>query len=343
MLRSIPCFALLLAIPLAGAADVPAPTTAPYRQAIQVVHQIEGTPDEALIDSDAPLNDRTEKFLVKNEKLFALLHEAAVTDQPDWMQNTDDMKALLHELNPVRSLANLGVLRAKYLAQQNQPAQAVDQLLDVIALGRNIDRANPIVVTALVSIGVEEMAMNELAKILPTLPKEMIATLPDRLKQLPTPVKFADLIAGEQAFGGGMLAQQMKQPAAANAFSAMSPFYEAMKRAAEESPRLSAPDFKHKLTDAVSTIKDQPVAVALAQNMVSSFTSFYTVFCIRQAHRAMLESAVLVLRDGDDAIRTSVDPFGDRPFELTKHGNGFELKSKLLDRKDQPLTMRFGK
>jgi hypothetical protein len=236
-------------------------------------------------------------------------------------------------------------LRARWLVKQNQPDQAVDQLLDVLALGRNVDRGKPVMVCSLVAIGAEEIAMKELAELLPTLPKEVVAALPDKLKQLPPTIAFSDLIRGEQQFGGGMLAQQMPAAAGPEAFEAMSPFYTAIEKASEESPPVSADDFKKKVTDAVATIdgKQHPMSVALAQNMVSSFTAFYSTFCMHQTHRSMLEAGLAIVRDGDGAISKSADPYGDGPFELSKASGGFELKGKLLDRKGNPVTMRFGK
>jgi len=236
------------------------------------------------------------------------------------------------------------VLRARLLMKQAKPNEAVDELLDVMAFGRNIDRANPIFVTSLVAIASEERAMNELAEILLSLPKETVAALPDRLAQLPPATPFADLIRGEQKFGGGMLAQQLKAPDAAKAFGAMSPFYDAMKEAADRSPPLTADAFKKKITNAVSTIDaKQPVARALAQNMVPPFAAFYTSYCKRVAHRAMLSAGILVVRDGDDAIKSTTDPFGEGTFSMTRSKTGFTLASQLLDRDDKRVTMKFGK
>jgi hypothetical protein len=333
----IVCATLLVAVPL-RAAD------APYKQAVEIVRAIHKGPDEALIDRDAPLDARTAKFLTTNEKIFALLHEAAVNDQPEWTDTTDDMQALLNDMNPLRSLANVGLLRARWLMQQNQPMQAVDQIVDVMVLGRNVDRFRPVLVASMVSVGIGEAAMSQLAEILPTLPRDVLTTLPDRLKQLPPTIAFADLMRGEQQFGGGMLAKQMNGAAGAKTFDAMSPFYEAVRKASEESPPLSSEEFKKKATEAIGAIeKDQQVSKMLAQTLVSSFSAFYGTYNIHRAHRAMLDAAIVVARDGDDAVKSSTDPFGDGPFQFARRANGFELTSKWVDRSGKPVTMRFGK
>jgi hypothetical protein len=330
--------------PIALADESTQPTTAPYMHAAQIVRALSEGPDSKLIDTDAPLDDHTAKFLSQNQRLFDLLHEAATGDLPQWCNASDDMETRLHQLNPMRSLAQLGILRTRFLLKQGQPGQAVDQLMDVLALGRNLDRSNALMVSSLVSIGVESSAIKELATDLPALPRDVVATLADRLKQLPAPMKFSDLIAGEQQFGGALLAQQLNAPQAAKAFDAMSPFYDALKKACDESPPISADKFKQKMTDAVSTIdKDQTVSRALAQNMVPSFAAFYSAWCTREAQRQILEAGVAVVRDGPDAIKASADPFGDGPFDFSTTPGGFELKSKLLNRSGDPVSMRFGK
>ena len=305
-------------------------------------------PDSALIDSDAPLDQRTSAFLDRNANVFTLLHNAAANDQPDWIGAPADpahLDPMFHQLSGVRLLCQMGILRARLLAKNNQPTQAVEQLLDLLALARNVDRAHPIMISSLVAIAVEQNAMNELAVQLPALPKDLVARLPDQLKQLPPVVTFSDLIGGEQQFGAGMLASELKPPLAQDAFAAMSPFYTAVKKASEESPPLSAADFTRKITDAVSTIngKDPQVSRTLAMTLIPSVVPFYASYCTHVAHRAMLDAAIVVVRDGPESIKSSVDPFGDGPFELTRTANGFELQSKLLDRNDKPVTMRFGK
>jgi len=244
----------------------------------------------------------------------------------------------------MRGLANLGVLHARLLLEQDEASKAVDQLLDVIAMARNIDRSNPLMVSSLVSIGIEELAMSELAQSLPALPRDVVATLPDRLKQLPAPAKFSELISGEQKFGGALLAQQLKAPQAAKAFDAMSPFYDAIKKASDEKPDISNEALKKKLTDAVSTIDaNQSVSRAMAQNMVPSFAAFYSTWCIRQEHRAMLDAGVQIVLNGPDAVQSSKDPFADNPFKFTRMSDGFELSGSVQDRKSKPVSMRFGK
>ena len=85
MTRHFCCIVMCLAAIAHADALTTQPTTAPYVQAIQLVSALEKGPDESLVDSEAPLDDRTAQFLSRNEKIFTLLHEAAVNDSPEWV------------------------------------------------------------------------------------------------------------------------------------------------------------------------------------------------------------------------------------------------------------------
>ena len=320
------------------------PATAPYVQAIELVSTLEKGPDETLIDSEAPLDDRTAQFLSRNEKIFTLLHEAAVNDRAEWSAKANDLQTVLPSLNPLRSLANLGVLRARMQLKQQMPTEAVESLLDVKVLGRNISRTEMTMVANLVAMGIDSLATDELAQALPTLPREVVRTLPDRLKQLPAPVALPDLIRGERRFGAAMLVQSVKGDAP-KIEEALGPFYDAVTQAWEKSPPLSRDDFKQALNDAVSKMdgqKDQ-LSIGLVRPLLQSFVMFYQVSRMQQAKAAMLEAGILVVRDGPDAIQATVDPFGDRPFKYEKMGEGFRLRSALTGPDGKPVEMRFGK
>ena len=58
-----------------------------------------------------------------------------------------------------------------------------------------------------------------------------------------------------------------------------------------------------------------------------------------EARMAMLKAAVAVVLDGPDCLKDFKDPFGDGPFEYSKIGEGFGLKSKLMLRQDKPSTL----
>lgn len=344
MIRHFCCIIMCAIATVHADALTTQPTTAPYIQAIELVSALEKGPDEALIDSEAPLDDRTAQFLSRNEKIFTLLHEAAVNDRPEWSEKSGDLEAVLPSLNPLRALANLGALRARMQLKQQMPADAVDSLLDVKVLARNISRTEMTMVANLVSMGIDSLATDELAQALPTLPPEVIRTLPDRLKQLPAPVALPDLVRGERRFGAAMLAQSVKGDAPKVA-EALGPFYDAVTQAWEKSPPLSRDDFKQALSDAVSKMdgqKDQ-ISIGLVRPLLQSFVAFYQVSRMQQAKAAMLDAGIVLVRDGPDAIQATVDPFGDGPFKYEKMGGGFLLRSALTGPDGKPVEMRFGK
>src|SRR5438128_1545420 len=106
--------AILLLAAIARGEATTHPTTAPYVEALQLVRELESGPDEALLDREAPLNDRTAAFLARNVRIFSLLHDAAINDLNDW-GGAGDMDAMMKQLNGLRALANVGALRARFL------------------------------------------------------------------------------------------------------------------------------------------------------------------------------------------------------------------------------------
>ena len=58
-----------------------------------------------------------------------------------------------------------------------------------------------------------------------------------------------------------------------------------------------------------------------------------------EARIAMLKAAIAVVLEGPDRIKEFKDPYGDGPFEYSKLGEGFELKSKLIVWQNKPTTL----
>ena len=58
-----------------------------------------------------------------------------------------------------------------------------------------------------------------------------------------------------------------------------------------------------------------------------------------EARMAMLKAAIAVVLNGPDRLKDSKDPFGDGPFEYSKVGEGFVLKSKLMPPQGNPSTL----
>lgn len=338
-------YSLFAVFLLLGAA--PATTSqpaSPYVRALALVQKVEDGPDAALIDLNAPLNDRTAAFLDRNAEIFSLLHEGATAGQSEWRQDSGDTKSLMKALNPVRAAANMGVLRAKMLFQRNDDSAALDELMDVLAMGRNVSKQSATMVASLVDIGVEQQTMNELAREAPKMPADLIRTLPDRLKQLPAAMTLADVARGERQFGAQLMADQIKTDAP-KTVSAMAPFYEAIEAASDQKPPPTSEEFKAKLVEAIGKIDDKnaPMAKSLAASLVPSWARYYQTFCLYRAHLAMLETGALILRDGNAALNSSSDPFGDGPFDYQKTAGGFALGSKLMDKNDEPVGLRFGR
>ena len=57
---------------------------------------------------------------------------------------------------------------------------------------------------------------------------------------------------------------------------------------------------------------------------------------------SLVRAAIVIVRDGPQAAKTTKDPFGDGPFTYRAVAGGFELSSRLLGKDGQPLTLKVG-
>jgi hypothetical protein len=80
----------------------------------------------------------------------------------------------------------------------------------------------------------------------------------------------------------------------------------------------------------------------MAEVLIPSLARAYISITLGEAQFAIFKTAIAIVRDRENALSTSVDPFGNGQFEYTKMPHGFELRSKLLDRNHKQVTLDFG-
>jgi hypothetical protein len=204
-----------------------APTTNPadlYSQAFARLkaEQANLSPlDEA---AAAPLDEATAKFLAGQQDVVTLLRLAARMGPASWPAEQGDIQPVLDSLNYARSAAKLMLLEARSDLKENKPTQVADDVVAAIAVGRNIATRH-LILCSLVDAGIESMAIDVLAVMLPSLPKDVVANLPAKLAAIPKPLSGKDLMAGEFEFGKAASANQNVPPAI---FEAAEPFYKAV-------------------------------------------------------------------------------------------------------------------
>ena len=169
--------------------------------------------DPSLKEQDSPLAARTTidvsrpdvaELLGRHAGTLDLIRRAADRDtcrfQRDWTRPSFDL--LLPEMQSLRSAARLLVLSAR---RESADGHATDALRDVTRIHR-IGRhaaSEPILISNLVGLAIDRMALDTLAQALPTLQKSDLATLdaPDIRDLVADPPATASHFYGEEAFG----------------------------------------------------------------------------------------------------------------------------------------------
>lgn len=323
----------LLALTFLATATPAAPTTNPADLYEEAFKKLDVKTDLALLDKvdTAALDDNTEKFLKDWAPVVTLIRDAAKMPPAIWTPLDRDMAGVMPSFNSARRASYLMLLQSRWdLQHDKKPQQAADDLLASIAMSRNIARRHAIIAT-LVGISMETQAIDKLASLLPTLPKETIAQLPAKWAALPKGPTGKALMDGEFEYGKSASAQQ-KMPA--GIFEAAEPFYKAVG------------DAMAKPTVEFDAIVDAEAMKLMLNPFVKSTAPMikrvHEQLVAMDAKRGMFETALAIVSTGPDAAKQSKDPAGEGPFEYTAGNPGFVLKSKAL-LKGKPVTLIVGR
>ena len=179
-----------------------------YQQAFAILDA-----DPALKEQDSPLTKATIidvaspgviDLLARHAATLDLIRRAADRDscryQRDWTRPSFDM--LLPEMQSLRKAAQLLVLKTRREAADGNAEDALRDVALIQRIGRHA-ASEPILISNLVGIAIDTMALDTLAQVLPTLRKSDLAVLdaPEIRDLITTPPAFASHLYGEEAFG----------------------------------------------------------------------------------------------------------------------------------------------
>jgi hypothetical protein len=179
-----------------------------YRQAFAALDA-----DAAIKEENSPLttattidvaNPAVTETLARHTATLDLIRRAADRDtcrfQRDWTRPSIGM--LLPEMQSLRTVARLLVLDARREAADGNAADALHDVARLQRIGRHA-ASEPILISNLVGIAIDTMALETLAQVLPTLRKSDLATLDAaEIRDLvTTPPAMASHYYGEEAFG----------------------------------------------------------------------------------------------------------------------------------------------
>ena len=179
-----------------------------YRQAFAALDA-----DAALKSDESPLtkattidvaNPAVTDLLARHAATLDLIRRAADRDtcrfQRDWTRPSFDM--LLPEMQSLRTAARLLVLDARREAADGNAADALHDVARIQRIGRH-SASEPLLISSLVGLAIDAMALETLANVLPTLKTNDLAALDssDIRDLVTTPPAMASHYYGEEAFG----------------------------------------------------------------------------------------------------------------------------------------------
>jgi hypothetical protein len=306
-----------------------------------------------------PLDAHARELVTRSAYALEMLHYGAGLRRCDWGIGPEEgINTLLPHAQGARMLSALVCLRARLRFEEGHPAEAVDDLVAALTLGRHVS-AHGLNIILLVGYGIEGRVGETLAPNLPRLSATALRDLEARLDALPPGGTPAEAIPVEEQFDVDWLVQKlktMKDQASLSAFASqiydrpeksrafleecggtregMLRFVQEMRssyKALAKKMELPPDRFAGELQTEEKRQAGNPVFKAL-------FPAFGRVRWLQaraDVRRALLLAAIDVQLRGPQALKDHPDPVAGGSFEYAAFPDGFELRSKL--RLDEPI------
>jgi RNA polymerase sigma factor (sigma-70 family) len=360
-----------------GAAPNRGANAAPlYGQAFIALRRGFGDPEKLGAEClTMPLDAHARDLVSRASYALRVLQRGAARPRCDWAVDFEPgIDVSYTRSDGARVLSALACLRARQRFEEGRKAEALDDLVAGLALGRHVAQDGTL--DGLRAGDQAEQHVGEaLALYLPELDARTVKDLKARLDALPPAGRPA---AATARMGEALLSwivgevQEAKDPEALLAFlsqlcgrkgaapetnrAAGRAFLEACGGTAEGVLR-SAADLRPHLAPLARTLDLPPDRVAgeferetktVAGNPVFKvFAPVLDNVRVRQARadvrRGLLAAALAVRLDGRDALKDHPDPVSGGPFAYVAFEGGFELRSALKGADDKPVALTVGR
>ena len=321
----------------------------------------------------APLDDAARKILTNSEYSLTMLHRAAAVPRCEWsMSYEDGVFALLPQCPAARVLASLACLRARQRFETGQQAEAIEDLLSAMTLGRHIS-VDGSLIAVLVGYSVEARAIELFAHVLPSFNPKTIKDLKTRVDALPPfgteatalmaceketlywfirkvketkdkegLLKFLGWvgISEEKDRDTGNTAAEFLKECGGTADGVTNFAVEALPSYDKLAKCLNLPlnEFEKEFERESIRQASNPVYKVFFPSLARARQSGVRA----DVRRALFLAALAVQLDGQSAMKDYLDPFGGGRFEYAPFKGGFELHSKLKGQDDKPVTLTVG-
>jgi hypothetical protein len=383
MLRAL-CLALTFLVLPVGYASADAPAdlggnaALEYWQAFATLPKLTDA-DEKKLNAECltmPLDAHAREMVANADYALRMLHHGAALPGCAWgVPYEDGLDVRLPRAQAARVLCSLACLRARIRFEEGKSAEAVDDLLDAMALSRHVSQ-DGILLIVLTGYSIERTPTETLAASLPRLDARAIKDLKTRLDALPPSGSLAAAMRYEEKSDLDWLVRRVKETKDKDSLLALlSPFFLTEGEAKGGDPAEKARAFLEecggtaagvvKLAEEVRAFYPQAAklldlppdqfekefereAMKRAGNPV--FKMFFPALVnVRRAQaradvrRSLLAASLAVQVDGRDALKNHPDPVVGGPFEYVAFEGGFELHSKLKGGDDKPVALTVGR
>jgi hypothetical protein len=322
-----------------------------------------------------PLDAKAREMVARAEYALQMLHHGAALPNCNWGIGPEEGIYARYPHGPAgRALSALACLRARMRFEEGQTAEAIEDLVSCMTLGRHIGQ-DGVLVLLLVGYGIEQRPGETLALYLPRLSARMIRDLQTRLAALPPGGTPAKALGFEEKFGLDWLVRTVKETKDKDKLLALlAPLFlsEGEGRTSPEKLAAEGRVFLEKCGGTPAGVLKfaeelRPSYALMAQKLSLPLDQFAREFQreeqkqagnpvfkpifaaldrvrLQQARadvrRALLAAALAVQVEGRDALKKHPDPVVGDPFEYTPFEGGFELRSRL---KGAPLVLTVGR
>ena len=193
MLRALSLAMTILLLPL-GSASADAPSDLGANAALKYWQAFAQLPtlteaEQHKLSAECltmPLDAHAREMVSSAAYALRMMHSGASLPRCDWAIDWKDegIEALLPQLSAGRALSSLACLRARLRFQEGRTAEAIDDLVDALTLGRHVSLDGSLI-GILVSYAIEGRVSETLALNLTKLDAKTIQDLKSRLGALP--------------------------------------------------------------------------------------------------------------------------------------------------------------
>jgi hypothetical protein len=323
-----------------------------YRRAFDLISDKDSKVIHTLSeDRITPENAGVMSILNRASPALEHLHAAAKVADCDWgiPLTSAGVPEFMKVSSGARLLAMVAALRARIAFQQGQPAEALDDLLALLALARHVGRGR-IYISGLVQFAIEPIAILVAAPSLPHQEPAALQAAMSRIDALPESLTLSDATQAEKVYFLNATRAEAAQLGPTNLrehirASFPGPLGEAMLTRVEGDPARfialidqTGPAFDQ-LADiwALPYARIDPALAAfraahaetnpLALSILEQSERMRPAFERATAQRALFRAALVVAAGGAEQLATVPDPFGTGPFQYRPFAGGFELTS----------------